>query len=60
MRVASDRSRFYERSTLTIWGHLMNNLVAKHARKFNRAQTHRDRKRALKSGYQKHKNKNSV
>jgi hypothetical protein len=32
-----------------------NNLVAKHARKFNKAAVHRDRKRAAKRGYVKHK-----
>ncbi len=31
------------------------NLVAKHARKYNRAETFEDRKRALKKGKVKHK-----
>ena len=30
------------------------NLVAKHARKFNKAAKHVDRKKALKRGYAKH------
>lgn len=30
------------------------NLVAKHARTYNKAATHKDRKRALKRGYTKH------
>ena len=33
----------------------MNNFVAKHARKFNKATVQRDRKKAVKSGYKKHK-----
>ena len=33
----------------------MNNLVAKHARKFNKASVMTNRKRARKSGYEKHK-----
>jgi len=33
----------------------VNNPVAKHSRKFNRAATHRDRKRAAKRGMRKHK-----
>lgn len=33
----------------------MNNLVAKHARKFNKAATHRDRKKDAKRGARKHK-----
>ena len=33
----------------------MNNLVAKHARKFNNAVTMRDRKKAAKRGHIKHK-----
>ena len=32
-----------------------NNLVAKHARKFNKAHVHIDRKKAEKKGYRKHK-----
>ena len=32
-----------------------NNLVAKHAHKANKALVHRDRKRAAKRGYRKHK-----
>ena len=32
-----------------------NNLVAKHAHKANKAAVHRDRKRAAKRGYSKHK-----
>ena len=36
------------------------NLVAKHARKFNRCATHRDRKRAMKRGYRKHKGADHV
>jgi hypothetical protein len=31
------------------------NLVAKHARKFNKSHVHRDRKKAMKRGYRKHK-----
>lgn len=31
------------------------NLVAKHARKFNKAAVHTDRKKAMKRGYEKHK-----
>lgn len=33
----------------------MNNLVAKHARKFNTATVQKDRKKADKRGYTKHK-----
>ena len=33
----------------------MNNLVAKHARKFNKAHVHKDRKKAQKRGDRKHK-----
>ena len=33
-----------------------NNLVAKHAHRYNRAAVHTDRKKAAKSGYTKHKN----
>lgn len=33
----------------------MNNLVAKHARKFNCSAVQKDRKRELKRGYEKHK-----
>ena len=33
----------------------INNLVAKHARKFNKAVTMADRKRAAKRGYRKHR-----
>ena len=33
----------------------VNNLVAKHSRKFNRAVTMADRKARQKSGYRKHK-----
>ena len=33
----------------------MNNLVAKHARKFNKAAVQIDRKKAAKKGYTKHK-----
>jgi len=33
----------------------INNPVAKHSRKFNRAATHSDRKKALKRGARKHK-----
>lgn len=33
----------------------MNNPVAKHARKFNKANVQVDRKKAKKSGYEKHK-----
>ena len=32
-----------------------NNLVAKHARQFNKAAVYRDRKKAAKKGYTKHK-----
>jgi hypothetical protein len=35
----------------------MNNLVQKHAHKSNRCVVQRDRKKALKKGYRKHKNK---
>lgn len=31
-----------------------NNLVAKHARQFNKAATFVDRKKSVKKGYQKH------
>ena len=34
------------------------NLVAKHARTFNKAATHRDRKKGAKRGYTKHKGRN--
>jgi hypothetical protein len=34
----------------------INNLVAKHSRKVNRAQTFRDRKKDDRRGYVKHKN----
>jgi hypothetical protein len=33
----------------------MNNLVAKHARKYNTARTFADRKQQAKRGYSKHK-----
>lgn len=33
----------------------IRNLVAKHARKFNKAAKHKDRKKAVKRGYVKHK-----
>lgn len=33
------------------------NLVAKHARTFNKAHIHKDRKKAYKSGYQKYTDK---
>jgi hypothetical protein len=33
----------------------MKNPVAKHARQFNRAATFRDRRKAVKRGYRKHK-----
>lgn len=33
----------------------VKNLVAKHARKFNKAQVMKDRKRSEKKGYRKHK-----
>ena len=33
----------------------MNNLVAKHARKFNKVAVHRDRKKDIKRGKAKHK-----
>lgn len=36
-------------------GKTMNNLVAKHARKFNKAAVYRDKKKATKRGYTKHK-----
>ena len=32
-----------------------NNLVAKHARQFNKSAVHTDRKKASKRGYRKHK-----
>lgn len=32
-----------------------NNLVAKHARKYNKAKVYTDRKKAKKAGYTKHK-----
>ena len=32
-----------------------NNLVAKHARKYNKAAVHKDRKKAMKKGERKHK-----
>lgn len=35
----------------------MKNPVAKNARKYNLAQTHKDRKKALKKGYEKHKSR---
>jgi hypothetical protein len=35
----------------------MNNFVAKHANKFNKAATFTDRKKAAKKGYAKHKSK---
>jgi len=31
------------------------NLVAKHAKKFNKAAVHQDRKKSLKKGYRKHR-----
>ena len=34
-----------------------NNLVAKHARKYNKAAVHKDRKKAMKKGDRKHKGK---
>lgn len=37
----------------------VNNLVAKHARKFNKAAVHIDRKKASKRGHIKHKGKAS-
>ena len=36
-------------------GARINNVVAKNSHKFNRAATHRDRKRAAKRGMRKHK-----
>lgn len=33
----------------------INNFVAKHARKFNKAAIHKDKKKSLKKGYTKHK-----
>ena len=33
----------------------LNNLVAKHARQFNQAAVHTDRKKSTKQGYRKHK-----
>lgn len=35
--------------------HTVNNLVAKHARKYNKAATMKDRKKAHKRGYMKHR-----
>ena len=35
----------------------MNNFVAKHARKFNKAVVFANRKKLAKQGYNKHKNK---
>jgi hypothetical protein len=35
----------------------VNNLVAKHARKSNLSHVFRDRKKASRRGYRKHKNK---
>jgi hypothetical protein len=34
----------------------INNPVAKHSRQFNKAVTMRDRKKAARRGYRKHKN----
>lgn len=34
---------------------MKHNFVAKHARKFNKAAVHKDRKKALKRGDRKHK-----
>ena len=34
----------------------MRNLVAKYTRKFNKAKKFKDRKKARKKGYRKHKN----
>lgn len=34
---------------------LPSNIVAKHARTFNKAHKHKDRKKAMKRGYRKHK-----
>ena len=33
----------------------VNNLVAKHAKQFNKAAVHTDKKKAFKKGYRKHK-----
>ena len=38
----------------------MHNPVAKHARSFNKAAVHRDRKKAAKRGATKHKEKHYV
>lgn len=35
------------------------NLVAKHARSFNKASIQKDKKKSLKKGYVKHKGKNN-
>lgn len=40
--------------------HTVNNLVAKHARKYNKAATMRDRKKAQKRGYTKHRRKDDA
>lgn len=37
----------------------INNLVAKHARTFNKATVQADKKKKSKKGYQKHKNKDN-
>ncbi|MDB4311808.1 hypothetical protein N9937_00095 [bacterium] len=34
---------------------MQRNLVAKHARQFNKASIQKDKKRSAKAGYQKHK-----
>lgn len=36
------------------------NFVAKHARTFNKATVHRDKKKSTKRGYTKHKNPRNV
>lgn len=36
---------------------MKHNFVAKHAQKFNRSAVHKDRKKAMKRGEHKHKNK---
>ncbi|QHJ78862.1 MAG: hypothetical protein [Caudoviricetes sp.] len=39
---------------------VVNNYVAKYANEFNKAQTHTDKKKADKRGYEKHKGNKNV
>lgn len=46
---------FYYNTIIRKLETIMNNLVAKHARTYNKAHVMKDRKKAAKRGYSKHK-----